>query len=263
MDSSECVALLFILLAAQESLGKCLSEDSTVVPLATTITEHALFSSSSSVQFITSSSLYLLSSFAPNPTLLPISDGVVVVFKGSNASTFDVENFKNITAKAINSYCSVNCRKNTRGLIVPDNIVITEITETINGLMVIFYVSSQYGALVDASIVTTAVKAAESQYNDAGISITSITPLDPPSNTATTDVSLAPADEELSAGQIAGIVTGIVTGVLTIIIILIILIALMNYLNTSSCQNIYTKKTRNGIVQNIYHNSTGSVISSI
>ena len=51
------------------------------------ITEHTLFSSSSSVQFITSSSLYLLSSFAPNPTLLPISDGVVVVFKGSNAST--------------------------------------------------------------------------------------------------------------------------------------------------------------------------------
>lgn len=46
----------------------------------------------------------------------------------------------------------------TRGLIVPDNIVITEITETINGLMVTFYVSSQYGALVDASIVTTAVK---------------------------------------------------------------------------------------------------------
>ena len=47
----------------------------------------------------------------------------------------------------------------TRGLIEPDNIVITEITETINGLlMVVFYVSGQYGALVDASIVTTAVK---------------------------------------------------------------------------------------------------------
>ena len=46
----------------------------------------------------------------------------------------------------------------TRGLIEPDNIVITEIIETINGLMVVFYVSGQYGALVDSSIVTTAVK---------------------------------------------------------------------------------------------------------
>uniref|UniRef100_A0A1X7TQV9 Mucin-like protein n=1 Tax=Amphimedon queenslandica TaxID=400682 RepID=A0A1X7TQV9_AMPQE len=107
-------------------------------------------------------------SVTPTPTL-PENSGVIVVLSGTNKSNFDIESFKNVTAEALNDYCitndctSVSSEKRKRvavnNLIEANDIVITEITETINGLRVKFYIKGQSGAPFDANAVVAALKA--------------------------------------------------------------------------------------------------------
>ena len=50
-------------------------------------------------------------------------------------------------------------RTATNNMIEPDDIVITEIAKTNNGLRVTFYIKRQFGTPVDANAVVAAVKA--------------------------------------------------------------------------------------------------------
>ncbi|XP_019849594.1 PREDICTED: IgGFc-binding protein-like [Amphimedon queenslandica] len=194
-------------------------------------------------------SFSFFSSTTPSPSSIPTvpaNSGVVVVLNGTNASTFDVESFKNVTAEALNEYCSSNnCtsaflqnrkRSATNSIIEPDDIVITETTETSNGLKVTFYVKGKSGTPVDASAVVAAIKAADSRYVNAGFTIASLTLLNPPSTTivVTPTASATPTDDGLSAGQIAGITIGVVIGTLLMIMIIISVACLICYRKRSN-----------------------------
>ncbi|XP_019858254.1 PREDICTED: mucin-like protein [Amphimedon queenslandica] len=167
-------------------------------------------------------------SVTPTPTL-PENSGVIVVLSGTNKSNFDIESFKNVTAEALNDYCitndctSVSSEKRKRvavnNLIEANDIVITEITETINGLRVKFYIKGQSGAPFDANAVVAALKAADSKYSSAGFTIAGVTILNSHSSTivVTTTASVTP----IPVVQIIGITIVVVIGILIIMIIII------------------------------------------
>uniref|UniRef100_A0A1X7VD60 EGF-like domain-containing protein n=1 Tax=Amphimedon queenslandica TaxID=400682 RepID=A0A1X7VD60_AMPQE len=191
-----------------------------------------------------STSLVLASpSVTPTPTV-PANSGVVVILNGTNASTFDRESFKNITAEALNDYCSSNeCtgvssqkrkRTATNTMIEPDDIVITETTETSNGL-----------------------RAANSRYANAGFTIASLTLLNPPSTTivVTPTTSATPTDDGLSAGQIAGITIGVLIGTLLTIVI-IISVACFIYYRKKSNKVLMKKNDDEFAVENLYYEPT-------
>ncbi|XP_019849625.1 PREDICTED: uncharacterized protein LOC109580654 [Amphimedon queenslandica] len=153
-------------------------------------------------------------------------------------------------------------------MIEPDDIVITETTETSNGLRVIFYIKGQSGNPIDPNAVVAAIKAADSRYANAGFTIASLTLLNPPSTTivVTPTASATPTDDGLSAGQIAGITIGVLIGTLLIVIIVISVACLICYRKKS---NKVLKKNDDDdfTVENLYYdkhtppNPEGSVHS--
>ncbi|XP_019849591.1 PREDICTED: deleted in malignant brain tumors 1 protein-like [Amphimedon queenslandica] len=213
-------------------------------------------------------------SVTPTPTL-PANSGVIVVLSGTNKRNFNASHFQDVTAEALNDYCSINdCnalpqkgKKASKNVIGANNVIIVQTIDSDFELAVTFYVQSSSGAPIDSSAVFEAVKEADSKYSSAGFKIATLTIVDP-LNSMTPTISITSNDgKTLSAGQIAGIVIGAIIGALLIVIIIITIVTwrclCRGYNQCPSLKEGISMNDSDMLVQNIYDdpNPEGSIHS--